>query len=61
MKIFLLNSQGSEEVLIENDESLQMASEVSRKLYTPASTKLPSAVTGLQNSNSPITLYKEAV
>ena len=52
MKIFLLNSQGSEEVLIENDEYLQMALQVSRKLYTPASTKLPSAVTGLQNSNS---------
>ena len=53
MKIFWLNPQG-EEVLIENDESLQMALEVSRKLYTPASTKLLSAVTGLQNSNSPI-------
>ena len=53
LKIFWLNPLG-DEVLIENDVSLQMALEVSRKLYTPASTKLLSAVTGLHNSNSPI-------
>ena len=53
LKIFWLNPLG-DEVLIENDVSLQMALdlEVSRKLYTPDS-KLLSAVTGLQNSSSP--------